>query len=294
MRRTNKRQTVNKFLGEVITFRGAAEVLPDPFIFRWTVNEAGYEWLDGRDGKLRLCPRYTPGVGIRRYVPEPGLFREFAALNPVRDAIQEFAGKYGDLFDRWDIMHTSVRSGKVVSGTSLDRWKIKIADMRDIMSIWDQIQDKKRQEELKKIIVRSSKEICYVRGITNITLAREGELSSFDPRDILLPARCALQFEINKRLSDTDTPTLVVPRLTWTPDYHQRIVFQPCNLLAAMWMQFAQAAIGAFRLQQCAGCHKFFQVGPGAKRGHAITCSPACRQRKKREDAKKKAQKSLR
>jgi len=258
----------------------------DPFIFRWTVNEAGYEWQESMDGKPRLFPRHKPGVGIRHYVPESGLFREFAGLHPTRDAIQEFAAKYGDLFDRWDIMHTS-RSGRFVGGTSLDRWKIKVGDMRDLVSIWDQIQDE-RLGELRKIIVRSKNEICYVRGRTNVTLDR-GELSRFDPRDVLLPARAALQWEINKRLADTDTPTLTVPRLSWTPDYHQRIVFLPCNLLAEMWMQFARVTTGEFRLQFCAaGCGKYFQVGPGAVRVHTKTCSPRCRQalsRKLRKEA---------
>lgn len=263
-----------------VKFWGAAE-FTDTFVFRWTVNEAGYEWLEGADGKLRLFPRYKQGLGLRSYTPEPALFRQFGELNPTRDEIQQFAEKYGDLFDRWDITHTRVRQdARFVGGTSLERWKIKIGDMRDILTIWDQIQDE-RLDELRRIIVRTKKEICYVRGITNITLARVGE--RFNPRDVLLPARCALQLEINKRLADTETPTLVVPRITLTPDYHQRIVFQPCNLLAAMWMQFAEATIGAFRLQQCAGCHKYFQVGPGAKKGHATTCSPTCRKRWSRD-----------
>lgn len=263
-------------------FRGATEIPADPFIFRWTVSDGGYEWLEGQDGKLRLFPCHTPGLGIRHYAPETGLFREFAELNPTRDDIQFFAGRYGDLFDQWDIMHTLVRQGRFAGGTSLDRWKIKIEDMRELVRIWDQIQDE-RLPDLRKIIVRSNTEVCYVRGGTNITLARKGELSRFGAKDVLLPARYALQLEINKRLSDTETPTLVVPRLTWTPDNHQRITFQPCNLLAAMWLQFAQTTTGEYRIQQCAGCHKYFPVGPGAKRGHATTCSNTCRQRKKRK-----------
>ncbi|MGD1023193.1 MAG: hypothetical protein ABR880_10460 [Candidatus Sulfotelmatobacter sp.] len=277
------------------SYRGAVEVLTDPFIFRWTVNEAGYEWLEGKDGKPRLFPRHTPGVGIRQYTPDPGLFREFAVLNPTRDAIQNFAGAYGDLFDRWDITHTLVRRGRFVGGTSLDRWKVKIGDMRDLVAIWDQIQGL-HLAELSKIIVRMEKEICYVRDGTNVTLAR-GELSRFDPRDVLLPARCALQWEINRRLADTDTPTLTVPRLSLTPDNHQRIVFQPCNLLAAMWMEFARVTTGESRLQLCAGgCGKYFQVGRGAQRAHTKTCSPRCRQalsRRLQKGAKEEA-KSLR
>lgn len=266
--------------------RGAAERPADPFVFRWKVNVAGYEWLDGVDGKLRLYPISEPGIGIRSYAPEPGTFREFAALNPTREGILDFAKKYGDLFDSWDSSHAPLEGNRTIGGTALDRWKIKIADMRNLLTIWEQIQDK-QLVELKKIIVHNGKEVCYVRGRTNITLAREDNRP-----DVLLYARCALQLEVNKRLSDTETPTLVVPRVTWTEDYHQQLVFEPSNLLAAMWLEFAQATIGAFRLQQCAACHNFFQVGPGAKRGHSDVCGATCRQRKKRaRDAKNRAAK---
>lgn len=52
--------------------------------------ESGYEWVVGNDGKLRLFPRAAPGFGVRRYVPEPGLFREFAALNTTRERDGKF------------------------------------------------------------------------------------------------------------------------------------------------------------------------------------------------------------
>lgn len=266
-------------------FRGAVPIQTDPFIFRWTVNEAGYEWADGPDGKLHLYPRQEPGKGISIYTPEPGLFREFANTSPTRDGIQKFAETYGDLLDRWDILHTEVRGGRFVGGTSLNRWKVKIEDMRSIVNIWDQIEDEGRHAELAKIIVCTETEIRYVRGMTDVPLAREGELSRFAPKDLVLPAKTALQFEINKRLSDTETPTLIVPRLTWTPDHRQRIVFKPSNLLAEMWMRFAQAIAGEFGLKQCAVCFKFFQVGPGGKRQDTATCSDRCRQIKSRRES---------
>jgi len=60
----------------------------------------------------------------------------------------------------------------------------------------------------------------------------------------------------------------------------------PSNLLAAMWLQFAQFASGTFELKRCPGCGAYFQAGNGAKRrADAVTCSDACRQRKKRESA---------
>ena len=265
------------------SYRGAVEVLNDPFVFRWTVNLSGYEWAEGADRKLRLFPIFVPGAGGRLlYPPERGLFREFAALSPTRDAILEFAEKYGDLFCSWNMMHTRVSHGSLAGGTSLERWKAKIGDMRDLVDIWEQIQDQQRHRELNKIIVRTGNAICYQRGGTDVTLARGEDLNRFNPKDVVLPARCALQWEINRRLSDTETPTLTVAHLALTRDNRPRMVFRPSNLLADMWVRFAQMIAGEFRLKQCAVCNEYFQVGPGGRRQHTETCSPRCRKQKSR------------
>ena len=77
----------------------------------------------------------------------------------------------------------------------------------------------------------------------------------------------------------------MVPRLAWTPDYHQRLIFVPSNLLAAMWLQFAQAVTGEFKLKRCEQCGEYFPVGPGGKRADAETCGDRCRQRKRRRNS---------
>ena len=274
-------------------FRGAVPIQTDPFIFRWTVNEGGYEWLEGKDGKPRLYPRMVPGARIAVYAPEPGLYQEFAAVRSSQEGIRQFVEKYGDLFDRWDIMHTPARGG-LLGGTSLEGWKVKIEDMRSLVDIWDQIQEEGRHPELKRIIVRTDKEISYVRGGTNHTLARLGETSRFDPRDTVSYALCALQWEVNRRLADTETPCLVVPQLTWTSDArpHQRITFRPSNLLAEMWLRFAQTIVGEFGLKRCAVCSRYFQVGPGGKRQDTATCSARCRQIKSRTERESSAGKN--
>jgi hypothetical protein len=261
----------------------------DPFIFRGPVNEAGYEWLEGEDGKPRLVPRRTAGVGFRPCETHPGLFREFAELTPTRDAIQSFAGKYGDLFSRYDAEQSVARDDRTVAfGASLGTWRQEIGDMRILVSLWDRIKHNPPQLlELQKIITRTEKELRYVivtpKRKADVTLAHAdipaSGLSRFDPEDVLQPAMCALQLEINKRLAETPT----IPRLAWTPDYHQRIIFVPDNLLAAMWMQFAQDMTGEFQLIKCEGCGGYFQRGPGAKRSDATTHGDACRQLKKRK-----------
>lgn len=271
--------------GDEIRYRGAAEVRTDPFIFRGPVSEAGYEWLTGTDNRPRLVSVRVPGLGIRACEPHPGLFREFAELDPSKVAIQGFAEKYGDLLVRYDMEQGVVRKdGTVAFGASFGTWKQEIGDMRILVDLWDQIQNQ-QLTELEKIIRRTDKEISYViktpRRTTDTTLAHVdigSGLDRFDKDDVLFPARCALQREVNKRIAEIPT----VPRLAWTPDYHQRIIFEPSNLLAAMWIQFAQDMTGRFRLVKCV-CGNYFQVGPGAYREHKTTCGTKCRKRKSRK-----------
>jgi len=127
-------------------------------------------------------------------------------------------------------------------------------------------------------------------------------LSRFRPRDVLKPALYLLQAEINKRIANSSSPDhlAIVPRLVWCPgpmidgvakpDHHQRIIFEPTNLLAAMWFQFAQAVTEEYQLQECKECGEYFQIGKGARRIHTETCSTRCRKRASR----KRPRKSLR
>jgi hypothetical protein len=286
VRRHSKPDTI-KFRGAVPIRDGAAK---NPFIFRGRVSEAGYEWLDGRDGKPRLVPLYVPGAPPRSSDPHPGLFREFAGLKPTKDAIRGFANTYGDLLGNYEPRQSAHRKdGSVAFGATLETWKQEIGDMRVLVRLSDHIKNQDLAE-LKKILRRTAKELCYVietpKRRANVTLAHadlsESGLDRFDA-DGVLAARCALQIEINNRIAEAPP----VPRLAWTPDYHQRIIFEPPNLLAAMWAQFAQDITDQLRLVQCAcGCGRYFQVGPGAFKKHKTTFDAACRKRKSRSPHK--------
>jgi hypothetical protein len=250
--------------------------------------------VKGADGKPRLVPRVVPGAGFHTREPQPGLFREFAKMPPKRDAIQAFAAQYGDLFSRYDPMQSAVRDDGTVSfGASLGAWTREIGDMCVLVELWEQIQHK-QVAALKKVIKwAGNKKVGYSiktpRRERSVTLAHvdipETGLSRFSPKDVVLPARCALRLEINLRLAEHPT----VPQLAWTPDTpsesggrNQRIVFTPPHLLAALWLWFARAVTSQFQLTECKACGKYFQVGPGGRRADATTCSNACRQRKKR------------
>ncbi len=259
------------------------------FGFRASISDSGYEWRKGIDGKPRLVPNRVPGVGFRTEEAPAGLFHAFAKTPPTKDAIQRFAGLHGDLFNRYGMEQgVKHKDSTVTFGASFGTWSQEIGDMRVLVALWDDVQGR-RVESLSKVIKWTKKEVGYVlktpRRESRETLAHtylsENNFGPFGENDVVLPARYALQREINVRLSDY----AAVPQLVWTsdePGKHQRVIFRLPDLLSAMWLQFAQAVTGEFQLKECPVCHTYFQVGPGGRRADATTCGDTCRQRKKR------------
>ncbi len=263
----------------------------DPFIFRWKMSEAGYQWAKGiMDAKPHLVPRLEPGKGFRPTEPPKEMFAEFAKLDPTQDGIRTFADEYGDLFDRYELQDHAAHNGTASGGASLRRWQSEIEDMRVLFDLWDNIQNR-RIAALKRVIrwektKDGDSSVSYLlktsirerhQMLAHSKLSKGALIRFADDKGVLLAARCALREEINLRLSEHPT----VPSLAWTPDYDERIIFKPPHLLAAMWLQFAQAVTGEFGIKRCI-CGKFFQTGPGGRRADAITHSDACRQRKSR------------
>ena len=263
------------------------------FNFRASISDSGYEWHKGIDARPRLIPRRVPGVGVRTEDAPPGLFHAFAKTPTTRDAIQRFAGLHGDLFNRYEMdQGVALKDGTWIPGASFGTWSQEIEDMRVLVALWDDVQGRK-VEKLGKLIKWTKAEVGYVlktsKRESRVTLAHtqlsENTFGPFSEKDVVLPARYALQREINVRLSDH----AAVPQLVWTSDVpkgHQRIIFRLPNLLSAMWLQFAQAVTGEFQLRACPVCNNYFQVGPGGRRADATTCGDTCRQRKSRKGKK--------
>ena len=294
MKRFNKYITLSvseAFIGDHMK----TEVKKDPFIFQWARNTAGYEWVNGSyDEDVHLIPRDEPGMGIDVYEPPIGLFLEFADLSANKKAIQEFASHYGDLFNSYGLSDLAIPESwmreqshtfqKWPAGQSLEAWKTDIGDMRNLVAFWDDIRHK-RLTNLKKIIKRTDRDISYSINGRWVLLEHsdfDWRVYRFAPKDILLPAKFALQAEINRRLRAPRT--LTFSRLAFTPENDQRIIFRPSNLLAGLWLQFAQAVTGKFRLRECAFCRKPFQIGPGGRKSNAQTCSDKCKLARWRED----------
>ena len=272
----------------------------NPFTFLCYVEKEGYEWARGKfDSEMRLVGR--GGLGGRTIVRGigPDLFLEFANLEQQSETIRKFAERYGNLFDNHGLEDWVVARGRILEGSPLNKWKTEIGDMHRLVGLWQAIKNK-RKKELGKIITWARGGVRYEFETPKSRNRRWLEHSSdedfqrarnrFTPGDVLGPARYAFQAELNRRISSPDN--LTPPRLVWTrkslgPGVPERagslvLVFRPPNLLAAMWLQFAQAVSGRYDIRQCQGCGSYFMAGPGARRPGAKTCNDTCRQRRHR------------
>jgi len=251
--------------------------------FQWLKPPKGYEWRRFPvtiDGEIRRYWRLVPVSGGRwtdrndergllKYTPPPGLFRVFARITVSgeydavsgedggretgREAIRAFACGYGDILvkphERTDKFVRS-KHVKYERRTPEAAWISAIQDMSRAVHLWDETKDATKRKRAAQV------------------------------------ARLALQSEIRRALTDTDT---VMPRFT-TADFapEMTLVMRPANLLAFMWLSFARVVSGEIEERRCemfrhCGNYVYIGRGPGLRRGdNSVTCSDKCRKRKSR------------
>jgi hypothetical protein len=288
------------------------------FEFLAFVSGAGYQWVRGRaffreteppPGALLRLEKVKPPVGwylVPRAVPgsatnpqrpledHTGLFRDFAQLSPDRDAILAFANVHGPLLNLSYLVVPADVRGKLKSssarpGESLKDWIAAISDMKVLVKFWQAIVDRDI-DTLSRFVEWSRDRVLYVSpgskkgAVLASSEVRPDTFARLQKNDLLLPARLVLRFELNERLARSSATTR--PHLLLMANTDIRLSLCPANLLAALWLQFAQAFASNHELVACRGCGKFFQVGAGSKRrADATTCSDACRQRAHRREA---------
>lgn len=284
-----------------------------PFVFHWLREDQGYEWVQGRASGQRLVARLDSAahegkVVLHAPLEDQHLFEKFAELKLTRASIQQFANRYGDLFNQYSLAMAvrrppgPYRTSQIL-GSSLRKWKGEIQRVRTLVGVWKAVKAV-RKRDLEGVIIWTGRDAVEYRLEWTKTLIASPHynkhlLDRFKPLDVIKPAMYLVQAEINKRIADPSNSgyLAIMPRLVWCPgpridgatkpDHHQRIIFEPANLLAAMWLQFARAVTGGYQLRTCDGCGESFQVGKGARRAHTRTCSDKCRKHVSRENRKK-------
>jgi hypothetical protein len=257
----------------------------------------GYEWKRQGRWERRQCLMPPKGANIKwtEYVPHTGLFRTFSSLNTATEKareweIRDFARDYGDIIARPQNKHAT-----------METWCRAIQHMRRAVELRDRISAPGQHEDLKQLFTRPKGHILYWQmhhplekksdDTTCEAIATGKSVAAYPVGDVIPLARKALQYEIQSSFTDTETPSHTTPSLV-TPE--MRLVLRPVNLLAHMWLCFARVVSGEIEERPCEmfkSCHEYIYVGHGhgLKRNDSTTCSDACRQNKKRLEARKSA-----
>jgi hypothetical protein len=276
---------------EQITQKRAENMLP----MYWSVSKNGYEWVGDR-----LCARSGP-TQIRPYRMYPvhaeaEVFVKLAELDePTPEDVLGFASAWGTLGGR--------------NGDTLDKWQRASKELRTLITFRDDIRHK-RIDKLKTVVEMRTHRHDDGRMVQSIqcnfseldlTGSSGRVIASCEGRDkawfqiawnnYLISASEYLRLEVNKRLDAYP----VTPKISWAVGRKPCMEFVPQNLLAILWLQFAQTITGSQTRIPCAGpdCPEWVYIGekPAGRRRskgkQAVTCGPRCRQNYCREQIHK-------
>jgi len=280
--------------------------------FEWHVADQGYGWLKTNDPLKRLesneyltddWKAETVLGRVRRYHPLTeftGLCRTLADTSPDRDSVQQFADRYGPLLggsgDAIVLPHRPSEKGQrkghlIGIGEPLNVWHSAIMKLREVMDIWDKVQNRDLEalqahiNWREKLVTFESHPDHSIHDFpkdkpfpkTGAWIAgekyRPDVFQSFARGDLIGPAIAHIQRVVNENLKDG-----AAPRLLWNNDQTAVSVhLVPKNLLGAIWLQVASAIERESSFRQCVQCGTWFEVSRQAGRSDKRYCSNACR-----------------
>ena len=255
------------------------------FDFSWSVTE-GYEWLTVEPSEAQNL-NDVPGAGwVLREVPDQaarsyqpltdatGLFRTFALAKPTKAGVLAFANEYGLLgteryLDPDPREVPDAMAGEQVVGERLSDWIAHILVMKDAVDVWDLVATrdepglKKLQRSRKLFTKPPAHRLAEPAAVepqhdayTADGFDRLGYYQS--PRSVSLSDAWDFVMDaITQHLEETGV------EMTMKWDRAQRtgrFYIAPRSLLAAMWVQFAEAVSEQKTYERCRLCGKPFEV----------------------------------
>lgn len=254
-------------------------------LFVWHVADSGYEiteaaqpifaekHLEKFKGPYLVEKREASGYyTIKPLEDEPTLFLKFAETPPTNEGILAFASKYGFLGEHQDIFETK------------DFWLHSIRKMRNLTTIWQAVETKDSEalkrfflwtEDLKRVryciheTEHDAREV--LENALSLMLDKEEPIEiergviadserfdplifkRFKPGDLVLPAKCFLQQNINKGLEKYP----LLPILLLNEKNELIPYLYPSSLLSAMYLQFFRAVAGERKYKRCAICGRW-------------------------------------
>lgn len=229
--------------------------------------------------------------GLTRWKPledEPGLFFEFATVEPTEEGILGFANEYGPLANSLEVtLRRKGETQKVGVGDPLEFWVRELERMSTVVSLWIALENNDTSALAKVIewsedkdgskLVRATIDTEW--GPTSYVLFEDaGPDSAFrrlKPGDLRLPARGVILYLTNEQLANYP----VHLRLGMEDSSNEpKSYYEPESLLSAMWLQFHNVAIGRNKFKQCPICHKWEDVTNKSSRW---TKHPKCANRQR-------------
>jgi hypothetical protein len=290
----------------------------DPLVYGWTVPPGGFRWVRATDatgagGKPRPAlieadeqDRRAEALR-RRPPPDPALFLAFADVTPDREGIVSFANAHGTLGNGIEVRvvgRADRAAAAPVYGSFLVTWQHQISDMRRLVAVWGMLVREDREGLAPHI--RWRKDAAGVAAVEFDSHPRPGEggapglglrraraviaspqadperLATLTAGDPLLPAWLYLGDEIEEHLHHAASEASAC--MPWDPRANRPALrLAAPTLLAAVWLQLADAVTNDRTYGGCRECGRWFEVAPDAARSHRRFCSNACRSKAYRE-----------
>jgi hypothetical protein len=288
----------------------------DVFAFRWPVACNGYVAItaapvdDVNTPRVVIAPRTVAGNRDSGALEQPALFRTFTTLAGEQEIIR-FADQFGLLgilnerSRRFDYANPDAAPNDDLlaipfQGEQLTHWLAAIAQMRSAVELWELLEAQDVAAIARRVkhettdrfphwVYRKSGKDWSALGDPK-SFSRPGAagvdlrlvhrtlpaLPGCDKADDVLPAASAfVRTWINVVLHGTVSPVI---RYDAQEGKHA-LEHVPHCLLAALWLQFAQAITGQKKQRRCKECGGWFEV---SRDKHGFTerrlfCSDACK-----------------
>ena len=249
---------------DMVVTRPNPHVGKDLVHFEWKVSDEGYSI----DYEALTVDWVSVELGRRTYPldAEGALFRIFGYTEISPAGILGFANTWGHLGFESNLPNSTVSTAVFVE--PLSKWRDEILTMRAALDLWDVI-------AARDVETATSRVEFLEGGQVQVNVGGPFQpciISGLKRSEVLTAAAVALCVCIDKKMGGSISVTMA------HQEHHPRLLLSPVNLLSALWLQFANAISAEKDFHACRRCGKWFEVGPGAAKSHAVFCSNACRQ----------------
>jgi hypothetical protein len=215
----------------------------------------GFRWEGTGEDPGLIC---VPGAILDSYQPHPGIFRDFASLEPTLEAVLPFANRYGTLCRRREF-------------NTFVLWRKGIEAMKQLVALSDAV----TQSDWRQIPK------ALEPFLANRSLAGAADLRPIQDKQ-----------KRGKIVSRNEWADAAVMRLYHAIAPAHRFMgegfwntlsgkvalrIKHADLLGFMHFQLGHALIGGRRFRQCTVCGKWVLLLPGINRKDRTTCSGYCR-----------------